>query len=180
MELTSYPTIRKLLHWLIGLMAIGMFATGIVMTELAWSGPERELKNLLYSAHKWSGLLLLALMAVRVLVSLLWRGPELPGHVSAAEKLTARIVHTTLYALLLAVPILGWAGISAGGFLEPPLFGSVPMPALLERMDPSVSEFLFDMHEIAALALAALASLHILAALSHLIRADGVFRRMWF
>ncbi len=181
MDATIYPSIRRFLHWLIAFMFVGMIASGLYMTTLSWGDPEtRELADELYHAHKWGGFALLGLMALRVLVSVIAPRPPLPAHVSAAERSASRLVHVTLYALLIATPLLGWAAVSTGGFLPAPLFGEVEMPALLEKTDETVANFLFDMHWVAAMALAALVGVHVLAAFSHLIRADGVFKRMWF
>jgi cytochrome b561 len=122
----------------------------------------------------------LILAVLRLLAAWAWRGPALPDHVSAAEKFIAFGVHTVLYGLMVLVPLLGWAAASAGGLLpQPPLFDTLEIPPLMPKQDESVTEFLFDMHKLAAMGLAGLASLHMLAALSHLIRADGVFSRIW-
>lgn len=169
------------MHWLIAFSLAGMLASGLTMTELDWSDPETaELADELYFIHKWSGFGFLALVLLRIVLAAVAPAPPLPAHVSAAEKSAARVVHFAIYLLLVATPVLGWAAVSAGGWLPAPLWGAVSAPAILDKMEPEVAAFLFDLHWAAAMTLAAIAALHMLAALSHLIRADGVFKRMWF
>ncbi|MGJ4748902.1 cytochrome b, partial [Leptospira sp. SA-E8] len=61
----SYNAFAVVLHWLLGLMLIGLFALGLYMADLPFS-PQR-LK--LFNWHKWAGIVVLALSFVR----LFWR-----------------------------------------------------------------------------------------------------------
>jgi cytochrome b561 len=89
-------------------------------------------------------------------------------------------VHGALYLLLLVVPLLGWAAVTAfpalitlNGFHLP------AMPGIPQ--DQALAKQLFEIHGNLALVLAVLALAHIAAGLHHLlIKKDGVFQRMWF
>ena len=84
-------------------------------------------------------------------------------------------VHWSLYLLLLATPIIVYAGISYGRYLD--VFG-FPLPPLTIE-DKKFSETIFEYHEMAAFILVALANLHILAAIYHrFILKDRVVERM--
>jgi cytochrome b561 len=75
------------------------------------------------------------------------------------------------------VPLIGWAYSSAAGF-PVVLFGVLPLPDLVGP-DKALAELIKPWHEIAAWALAALAALHVAAALKHqLIDRDGLINRM--
>jgi cytochrome b561 len=82
-----------------------------------------------------------------------------------------------LYALFFVVPLLGWAYSSAAGF---PIvwFGQITLPDLVTA-DKALAELIKPLHELSAIALMALAALHIAAALKHQwIDRDGLLERM--
>ena len=68
------------LHWLLGLVLVGLFGLGTYMSDLPFS-PQR-LK--LYNWHKWAGVAVLALSLVRILWRLTHRPPALPAAVEQA------------------------------------------------------------------------------------------------
>ena len=61
----QYTRTAKVLHWLIALLIIGLFAFGQYMSDLSMS--PRKLQ--LYSWHKWAGITVFLL----VLIRLAWR-----------------------------------------------------------------------------------------------------------
>ena len=63
-----YHPVSVLLHWVLGLALIGLFAVGLYMTDLPFS-PQR-LK--LYNWHKWAGVTFLALTLLRLLMPRVW------------------------------------------------------------------------------------------------------------
>lgn len=122
-----YDAVAKSLHWLTAAMVIGLLGVGLWMTGLRTS----PFKIDVYAWHKWFGLTVLALTALRVA----WRATHPPPALLAASRLQRRIarsVHGVMYALLLAMPMTGWLQNSAAGF---PLswFGLFRVPPLIER-----------------------------------------------
>ncbi|MCM2250899.1 MAG: cytochrome b/b6 domain-containing protein [Ramlibacter sp.] len=174
-----YGTVAIALHWLLAVLIAGSFALGLYMTSLPFS----PLQLKLYSWHKWSGITILALSALRLLWRLLRRPPPLPAQVTARtpgwQLVVRRWTYFVLYALFFVVPLLGWAYSSALG-VPVALFGSMPLPDLLP-VDKALAETLLKpLHNAGAYALAALAGLHAAAALKHrFVDHDGVFERMW-
>ena len=82
-----------------------------------------------------------------------------------------------LYALLFVIPLLGWLMSSARNF-PVSWFGLITLPDFIEPNRPAY-EFLHDAHEFCAKLLAAVASIHIAAALKHhFINRDDVLKRM--
>ncbi len=160
------------LHWLLALMIVGSFGVGLTMADLPIS-PQRVK---LFNWHKWAGVTILALSAVRLLWRLTHRPPpDLP--MPAWQRHAAHGTHLALYVLCLAVPLAGWAYSSAAGF---PVvwFGVLPLPDFVPA-DRPLAEALKALHGALAFTLAGIVLLHVAAALKHhWIDRDGTLQRM--
>lgn len=172
-----YTRTAMLLHWVLGLALVGLFAVGLYMTDLPFS-PQR-LK--LYNWHKWAGVTLLALSALRLVWRLVHRPPALPAGVQQAmpgwQKQAHHATHALLYALFFAVPLIGWAYSSAAGF--PIVFLGVWQLPDFVPVSESLAEAIKPWHQVTAYALAGLVVLHIAAALKHhFVDRDGLLARM--
>ena len=169
---TRYTGTAIALHWLLALMIFGSFCLGAYMSGLPFS-PQR-LK--LYNWHKWAGVVILALSALRLLWRLTHRPPaDLP--MPRWQALAAHGAHWALYALFFAVPLAGWAYSSAAGF---PIvwFGVLPLPDFVSP-DRALAETLKQLHGTLAWALAAVVVLHVAGALKHqFMDRDGLLQRM--
>lgn len=165
------------LHWVLGLAIVTVFCVGWYMTGLPFS-PQR-LK--LYNWHKWAGVALLTLSALRLVWRITHRPPALPAQVQSTmprwQQLAHHGVHHLLYALFFIVPLVGWAYSSAAGF-SIVFLGVVPLPDFVPA-SPALAEAIKPWHELTAYALATLVALHVAAALKHqLIDRDGLIGRM--
>ena len=166
----SSPAIA--LHWVLALAIIANFALGLYMHELPVS-PSR-LK--LYNYHKWAGITIFALSALRLLWRLTHRPPP-DVAMPAWQAKVAHAIHMLLYALFFAVPLSGWAYSSAAGF-PVVVFGVVPLPDFVPK-DKELAETLKGLHKLLTLSMGALVLGHIAAALKHqLIDRDGLMARM--
>lgn len=161
------------LHWLLALMIVGSFSVGVTMSDMALS----PLRLKLYNWHKWAGITILALSALR----LLWRlghrpPPALP--MPTWQHRASQVAHLALYVLFFAVPLAGWAYSSAAGF-PVVLFGVLPLPDFVAA-DRALSETLKEVHGNLAWGLAAVVALHVAGALKHqFLDRDGLLQRMW-
>jgi cytochrome b561 len=172
LSISRYSRPSVALHWLLAVLITGTFALGLYMSDLPVS-PQR-LK--LYSWHKWAGVVILALSAVRLLVRL--RGP-VPQDLAmpAWQRGAAHATHHALYLLFFAVPLVGWAYSSAAGF-PVVLFGVLPLPDFVP-VDKALAAMLKPWHKGLALTLGALVLLHLAAVLKHqFIDRDGLLARM--
>ena len=176
-QATRYNTVAMVLHWLLALVILAMFGIGIYMTDLPFS-PQR-LK--LYNWHKWAGVTFLALTLLRLVWRMTHRPPALPVAVTRTmpgwQHRAYHATHHLMYLLFFAVPLVGWAYSSAAGF---PVvwFGQIPLPDLLP-VNKEVAELIKPLHKLLALALMALAGLHIAAAIKHQwVDRDGLLSRM--
>jgi cytochrome b561 len=161
------------LHWLLAVMILGALALGVYMVDLPMS-PQR-LK--LYNWHKWLGVSILVLSAIRLLWRMSHRPPADPP-MPAWQRRAAHGAHMALYALFFGLPLSGWAYSSAAGF---PVvwFGVLPLPDFVP-VDKPLSELFKTIHELLGWALACLVTLHVGAALKHqLVDRDGLLLRMW-
>jgi cytochrome b561 len=167
-----YSGVAIALHWLLAAALMASFGVGVFMSDLATS----PLKLRLYSWHKWAGITILALSVLR----LAWRlthppPPELP--MTGWQRSAAHLTHGLLYGLFFAVPLAGWAYSSAAGF-PVVLFGVLPLPDFVPA-DKALAEAIKPWHANLAFGLAALALVHVAAALKHhFFDRDGLLGRM--
>jgi len=175
--MARYSGIAMLLHWLLALALACVFCVGLYMADLPFS-PQR-LK--LYNWHKWAGMTILGLSALRLLWRLTHEPPPLPTAVESAMPAWQRAAHHgthhLLYLLFFAVPLVGWAYSSAAGF-PVVLFGVLPLPDFISP-DKGLADLIKPWHKLSAFALAALVVLHVAAALKHQwIDRDRLINRM--
>ena len=172
---TRYTPMAMLLHWLLALMILGSLSVGLYMTGLPFSPTRLKL----YNWHKWAGIVILALSALRLLWRLRHRPPPTPPMPPMArwQRWASHGIHRLMYALFFAVPLLGWAYSSAAGF-PVVVFGVLPLPDFVAP-DRALAELLKPWHGLLAKTLAAAALVHVAAALKHqFIDRDGLLQRM--
>lgn len=177
---TRYGMVAILLHWVIGLGILTLIGMGLAMTHLALAP---MLKFQLYQLHKSIGVTVLLAVLLRILWRLTHRPPPLPA-MPPLEKAAAEGTHRLLYALMLVIPLAGWALVSVSPFNLPTvLYGVVPWPHLPVFPDLAdkapVEAVMKFIHGKLAWALTALIVLHAGAALRHhFILRDGVLHRI--
>jgi cytochrome b561 len=169
---TRYSGIAIALHWLLALAIVGSFCVGVYMADLPFSPTRLKL----YNWHKWAGITILTLSALRLLWRLTHRPPaDVP--MPRWQQLAAHATHHLLYLLFFAVPLVGWAYSSAAGF-PVVVFGLIPLPDFVPVSKP-LAETLKEAHELLAWAMAVLVVLHVAGAVKHqLIDRDGLLARM--
>ena len=174
----SYSSPRKWLHWLTVLCLLALFPLGKWMTARAAANLWDDLTNLIYGWHKLIGMAMLILIVLRILAKLISPDPAYEPSVSRTIQVLAKSVHGTMYLLLLAVPLLGWAGVSAFPALITIAGYHLPaMPGIPK--DQALAKQIFEIHGTLAMVLLVLIVGHVAAALKHLlIDRDGVFQRM--
>ncbi len=167
-----FNPLARLLHWTMAAMILAMLFIGIGMVSTV-----SPLHSRLLELHKPLGVVILALVLLRLLLRFSTRTPPLPQDMAGWQKLAAHASHWLLYSLMLALPLVGWGMLSAGGY--PLVFaGGLHLPAILPR-DRALYAGLRQLHTVLALLLFAIFLTHLGAALFHaLIRRDGVFRSM--
>jgi cytochrome b561 len=175
----SYDAVAVAFHWLLALAILGSLGVGLYMHDLPFS----PLRLKLFNWHKWAGVTILVMSALRLLWRLTHHAPALPAQVLAAmpawQRHAHHATHALLYALFFAVPLSGWAYSSAAGF---PVvwFGVLPLPDWVPVEKAFADAVLKPLHHTLALTLAALVVLHVAATLKHqFVDHDGLFWRIW-
>jgi cytochrome b561 len=167
-----FTALQRLLHWLMAACVLAMLFIGVGMVSTVMP------KYLpLFTVHKSLGVAILVLALVRLAVRLRDGAPKLPAELPESLRFAARLSHYAFYALMVGMPLLGWATLSAGAY-PVVVFGSVRLPAIVPQGD-SLHSVLRFAHVYLAFLFFALILLHLAAALFHaLIRRDGVFETM--
>lgn len=186
-DLPTYTPVARGLHWLIALLIFIQLPLGFYMSyrgnEMPGVNEKGEpvkgvwdaLTGFLYSSHKLIGVTLLALVVVRLLYRTTRGAPKSDPSVPPALTGLSHLVHWALYALLVAVPIIGYTAISYGGHLD--VFG-IHLPAITVKNE-DLSKDIFEWHETGAILIVVFIALHILAAIYHrFVRGDRVVERM--
>jgi cytochrome b561 len=161
----------RVLHWSTALMILAMLFIGIGMVA------SLSLRPTLISLHRPLGIAILLLVIVRLINRLRHRPPPLPTDLPAVQVFAAKASHWLLYALMFAMPLVGWSMLSAGGY-PVMMFSGLTLPAITPH-NPTVYAVLRSAHTWLALLLFVTVLMHLAAALFHAwVRRDGVFASM--
>lgn len=168
--ITRYHAVAMILHWLIGLLIIGNLGLGLLLDDIP-----NDLKFQFYQLHKSIGITVLALTLLRIVWRFVSPAPALPLSLKPLEIWSVRIIHFLFYILMLAIPLSGWALVSASPKSIPTiLFGILPLPAMPffdgvtdQNARKVISDTISEQHEWLAYTMIALLVLHIGAALRH-------------
>jgi len=173
-EMTAgYSPAQQGLHWATAAAVFLLVPVGVLMTNLGEGG----LTNALYELHKSVGILAFVIVVFRLVVRLVRGAPPPEPTLSPFERLASEIVHKALYALVLLMPVLGYAG-TAMCCAPVKLFWLVPIPIPLSGSEATV-KLIFALHELGGWILTGLVAMHVAGAFWHLIvRRDGVMARM--
>jgi cytochrome b561 len=167
-----FTPLQRVLHWLMALCILAMLFIGVGMVSTV-----APTYLALVSIHKPLGIALLILVVIRLVVRLRSGAPALPADLPEPMKLAAVLSHYALYGLMLVMPLIGWAMMSAADY-PIVLADGIRLPAILPP-SARLHALLWDAHVYLAFAFFGLILMHVGAALFHaLVRRDGVFRAM--
>ena len=168
-----YPVRTRILHWLTAVLVFTTLFIGFVMVNSIGSYAS------LRAIHVTLGVLILAIVVLRAANRLTHRVPKLPDTVGWVEHKLVVGSELSMYALLLAQPLVGWAMVSASG--QPVvIFGALTLP----RIAPFNADLYFVLrqtHSLFAYALVVVIAAHVSAVLLHTISLrDRMLSRMTF
>lgn len=168
---THFNLTARVLHWSMAALIVTMLFVGIGMVaSMSW-------RPSLVGLHRPLGIAILLLAIVRLLNRLRHRPPPLPADLPAGQMLAAKASHWLLYALMFAMPLVGWSMLSAGGY-PVTMFKGFALPPIAPH-NATVYAVLRSAHTWLALLLFATVLAHLAAALFHAwVRRDGVFASM--
>jgi cytochrome b561 len=167
-----FTPLQRLVHWLMAICILAMLFIGVGMVSTI-----TPTYLSLVSIHKPLGIAILVLALVRLALRVRYGAPALPAELPEPMKLAAHLSHYAFYLLMIGMPLIGWAMLSAASY-PVVLFGGVHLPSILPPSD-SLHTLLWNAHFYLAFAFFALILLHVAAALFHaFVRRDGVFEAM--
>jgi len=156
-----YGTLSLGLHWLtLGLM-IAVYALIEFRDLFPKDDPGRDLMK---HWHFMLGLLIFALVWLRLLLRAISPTPRIVPELSPLLHKMAKLAHLVLYAFLILTPLFGWLLLSAAG--KPIPFFGLTLPSLISP-NPDLRGLIKEVHETLGNIGYALIALHTLAALFH-------------
>lgn len=176
---TGFGAVAVALHWIIAVAILYQIWLGEHMTEAE--------DYSLYPSHKSIGITILAFSLLRLLLRFIDPPPPLPEHMPWWEKLGAHLSHWGFYALMIGIPLTGWAMVTpepdAQFAAKTMVWGWFELPGLpgLSNLGEfkSVTRQASRLHGLLATLVYVLLALHVLAALKHHIwDRDNVLTRM--
>ena len=171
---SRYGWVSIFMHWGVALVVVGLFALGLWMVGLDYYSTWRKDAP---DLHKSIGLVLFAVMLLRVLWRLISPPPPTLASYDHLTRVGAKLGHGFLYLSLFAVMIAGYLISTADG-VGIPVFGLFEVPALISGL-PDQADLAGVIHFYLAWALVIVSGLHALAALKHhFIDRDVTLARM--
>jgi cytochrome b561 len=172
-ELHQFTAVSRILHWLTAILVFSTLLIGFTMVSTVTD------YSTLLEIHKTIGVVILAVVIIRVVNRLTHRPPPLPSTVGRFERVLVVTSEMALYALLLAQPLVGWAMLSAAG--RPiVVFGSLRIPRIAP-VNLDLFSVLRETHSVLAFLLVAAVAAHVSAVLLHSITLrDRMLARMTF
>lgn len=172
---TNYGLISILMHWLVALAVVGLFALGYWMVGLNYySSWYRTAPDI----HKSVGILLFGLMLVRIIWRFVSAGPAPLSSHGRRTRLATKAGHGLLYIGLFVLMFSGYLISTADGRAIG-VFGWFEVPALITSI-PNQADIAGLVHEYLAWGLLIFSGLHALAALKHhFIDRDPTLKRMF-
>jgi cytochrome b561 len=161
----------RILHWLMAALLVAMLFIGVAMVSSLGD------YHRLLIIHRPLGILILILAAIRLVTRMLTRLPPFPPSMPPSERFVAKLSERLLYALFFALPLVGWAMLSAGHY-PIVMFGAVHLPPILPAR-PGLYATLRQTHTVLAYLLFMTFLAHAGAVMFHtLVLRDGLLNRM--
>ncbi|HET8710193.1 MAG TPA: cytochrome b [Spongiibacteraceae bacterium] len=170
---TKFSALSIGLHWLMLLLLAAVYAT----MELRGIFPKGSApRDAMKMWHYMLGLTVFGLVWVRLIARLIYATPPIQPTPPKWQTYLASMTHAALYALMIAMPLLGWTILSAEG--KPIPFFGLQLPALVAE-SKVLAEQIMEIHETIGTVGYFLIGLHAAAALfHHYVARDNTLQRM--
>jgi cytochrome b561 len=168
-----FPIRSRVLHWLTALAIFAALLIGFTMTNAIGS------HRTLVSVHMTLGISILVIVIVRAANRFTHKPPKWPDTVGHWEGKLVAWSEKSMYVMMLAQPLVGWAMVSAAG-LPVRVFGGITLPHIAP-FDADLYGILRQTHSVVAYLLVATVAAHVSAILLHtLTLRDHMLSRMTF
>jgi len=169
-----YTSVAILLHWLIAILLLGQVALGWFLETIPRGAP---LRGFYVNLHKSTGLTLALLILARIAWRIANPPPPMPSFMPLWERRAAAWSHIALYACMLGMPLSGYIASNFSKY-GVKFFNVLLLPPWGVN-DARVYAVFNTTHVVLSYLFVALIGAHVLAAVRHAIRGDGVFARMF-
>jgi cytochrome b561 len=169
-----YTAVAVWLHWLIALCLFGQIAFGWFLETIPRGTP---LRGPYVNIHKSTGIVLGLLILIRLLWRLTHRPPDYPSFLARWERVASKLTQFLLYTCMLVMPLSGYIASNFSKY-GVKFFNSIPLPPWGPE-DKIIYAAFNTTHVVTSYLLVALIVLHLLGALRHAFRRDGIVARMW-
>jgi len=156
-----YGSLSIGLHWLMLVLIAAVYAC-IELRGLFPKGSDP--REAMKAWHSMLGLSVLILVCLRIAVQLVGRAPRIRPEPSRWIKYSSKLVHISLYAFMIGMPIAGWLILSSEGKAIP--FFGLQIPALIGESAQRAKQ-IEEIHELGGTIGYFLIGLHAAAALFH-------------
>lgn len=171
----SYDRAQRTLHWLMAALILAAIPLGLAAASLPAGAPPRVA---LLMAHKSLGMTVLVLAVLRLAYRAAVGAPPYAELLAPLLRAGSQAAHFALYALMIALPVVGYVASTAGGH-EVSWFGVFLWPALVAP-DKALGHLAIQVHFWLGWTIIAVLALHVAAAAWHLwVKRDDIFARMW-
>lgn len=161
------------MHWLMVLVFMGIFIAVNLIDVFPKGSDSRQIAK---NVHFSFGLLVFGLFWLRVAFRLLGNTPAIVPAPPVWQEKLAKLGHLALYAIMVLMPLVGWAALSAFG--KPIPFFGMELPALMAE-NKELGRTIKEVHEAGGNLAYFLIGGHALAALyHHYFMKDNTLRRM--
>lgn len=169
---STYGSIARFLHWIVGLVIIIMLSVGFYMSSLE---PSEE-KWQMYGLHKATGVIVLALVTLRFSWRLINIIPGLPKTMHKLEAVGYRFGIKLMYILMFLMPSSGiLMSLFSGKAI--PVYGMFTIPAF--EVNKELASIFHSTHVYSGIALTCIISFHATMGLyHHFIVKDRLLMRM--
>lgn len=156
-----YSSVSRTLHWTIAGLILVNIGLGFLLGTVP---PEGRIVPLQF--HQGVGLTVLGLSLVRLGWRLSHPWPPLAAAMAGWEKALARFTHVAFYVVMIGIPLLGYAAVSAHPRSEgPSFFGLFTLPPFpIAKAQETANRFV-EYHELAVFAAIGLLVLHVAGAI---------------
>lgn len=170
---SRYGSLSIGIHWMMLLLFIGVYGA-VELHELFEKGS--DLRVALMTWHFMLGLLVFALVWLRLAARLSGPTPAILPEPPSLQQRSSKLLHLALYLLMIGMPLTGWLMLSAAG--KPIPFFGLELPALIGE-NKDLAEQIKELHETVGTTGYFLIGLHAVAALyHHYIKGDNTLTRM--
>lgn len=158
--LSTYGGVTRFFHWIVGIMIITMLYAGFYMTSLESSDQKWEI----YGIHKATGVIVLALVALRFVWRLINVIPDLPKTIPNWQAIGYRLGMKLMYIFMFLMPISGIL-MSLFSAKDISVYGIFTVKSL--ELNKELASIFNTIHAYSGIALACIIGFHILMALYH-------------